>query len=267
MSLSFRFLLLISLTVSLSARLSAQECVLKVGAWESNPEEVTASGGTLHTRKGTVLKFTATAVNKRTGRSYSGVYLLGNAYFEEIPQGDYSITVKKPGFKTTVQEHHFSCDSVRNGFDFLDILVVRGNPSDIVTRGRTNTIPPRDPDRFTVIGDPDNRMSEKPVQKETPKQIADDVLIGKALVLPRPAYPPAARVVRAGGSVSVQVVIDEEGNVVSARPVSGHPLLMSAAKAAALRAKFSPTLLQGSPVKVSGVITYNFVPPPEKLDQ
>jgi periplasmic protein TonB len=58
--------------------------------------------------------------------------------------------------------------------------------------------------------------------------------------------------------VTVQVLVDEAGNVISAQAVSGHPLLQSSAVAAARASKFSPTLLSGVPVKVSGVITYNF---------
>ncbi|MBA2378253.1 MAG: TonB family protein, partial [Blastocatellia bacterium] len=60
-------------------------------------------------------------------------------------------------------------------------------------------------------------------------------------------------------TVTVQVVIDEAGNVISANAVNGHALLRPAAVAAARQAKFSPTMLSGQPVKVSGVITYNFV--------
>jgi protein TonB len=56
------------------------------------------------------------------------------------------------------------------------------------------------------------------------------------------------------------VLIDENGSVVSASAVSGHPLLRAAAVQAARGARFSPTKLSGQPVKVSGVITYNFVP-------
>ena len=62
------------------------------------------------------------------------------------------------------------------------------------------------------------------------------------------------------GTVVVQVLIDENGNVVSASAASGHPLLKAAAVSAARRAKFSPTKLSGQPVKVSGVIRYNFAP-------
>ena len=55
------------------------------------------------------------------------------------------------------------------------------------------------------------------------------------------------------------VMIDENGNVMSAHAVSGHPLLQAAAVAAARASKFTPTKLSGQPVKVNGVIIYNFV--------
>lgn len=99
-----------------------------------------------------------------------------------------------------------------------------------------------------------------PAPKPKPKTVSGGVLNGKATSLPKPAYPPAAKAVRAGGAVSVQVLIDENGSVISASAVSGHPLLRPAAAAAARGARFSPTLLSGQAVKVSGVITYNFVP-------
>ncbi len=99
-----------------------------------------------------------------------------------------------------------------------------------------------------------------PTPKPPPKMVSGGVLNGKATSLPKPAYPAAAKAVRAAGSVSVQVVISESGSVISASAVSGHPLLRAAAEGAARGAHFSPTLLSGQPVKVSGVITYNFVP-------
>ena len=91
------------------------------------------------------------------------------------------------------------------------------------------------------------------------RAIEGGVLNGKAQELPRPAYPPIARAAHAAGTVVVQVLIDEKGHVVSAHAVSGHPLLQAASVAAARQAKFSPTLLEGDPVKVTGVIQYNFV--------
>ena len=92
-----------------------------------------------------------------------------------------------------------------------------------------------------------------------PKTVSGGVLNSKARNLVKPAYPPAAKAVNAEGAVNVQVTIDEEGNVVSAQAVSGHPLLRVAAQQAALESKFSPTMLSGQPVKVTGVIVYNFV--------
>jgi protein TonB len=58
--------------------------------------------------------------------------------------------------------------------------------------------------------------------------------------------------------VTVEVIIDLTGRVISAKAVSGPVILQQAAEGAALRARFSPTLLSGQPVKVSGQINYNF---------
>lgn len=89
--------------------------------------------------------------------------------------------------------------------------------------------------------------------------ISGGVLNGKAIVLPKPDYPAEARAARAAGTVVVQVTIDEYGNVTAARAVSGHQLLHQACVNAASQARFSPTFLMGEAVKVTGVITYNFV--------
>ena len=93
-----------------------------------------------------------------------------------------------------------------------------------------------------------------------PASISGGVLNGKALSLPVPPYPPIARQEKASGTVVVQVTIDEYGNVVEASAVSGHPLLQQAAVHAARQAKFPPTRLMGEPIKVTGVLHYNFVP-------
>lgn len=103
-------------------------------------------------------------------------------------------------------------------------------------------------------------MATPSTSKEPPKTISGGVVNGKAISLPKPPYPPAARAVRASGAVNVEVLIDVDGKVISATAVSGHPLLRSAAVEAARSAIFSPTLLAGKPVKVSGTIIYNFVP-------
>ena len=86
------------------------------------------------------------------------------------------------------------------------------------------------------------------------------VLNSRALLLPKPAYPEMAKRIRLQGTVTVQVLIDESGNVVSAKG-SGPPLLIDAAEKAARQARFSPTTISETPVKVSGMITYNFLMP------
>lgn len=85
------------------------------------------------------------------------------------------------------------------------------------------------------------------------------ILNGKAVSKPQPSYPQEARDAGAQGTVTVQIVINEEGGVISAEAINGHQLLREAAVNAAKQARFSPTLLSGQPVKVTGLITYNFV--------
>ena len=138
------------------------------------------------------------------------------------------------------------------------------NPGPVRTDGggggiTTTTAPPPSDDP-----DPPPTMKPKPTPppptpKPVPKIISKGVVNGSAISLPKPPYPPAAKAVRAAGTVSVQVTIDENGNVISASAAGGHPLLQQAAVGAARQAKFRPTLLSGTPVKVTGIITYNFV--------
>ena len=90
---------------------------------------------------------------------------------------------------------------------------------------------------------------------------ASEVLNSKAMLLPKPPYPALAKTIRLQGTVSVQVLIDETGKVVSAKAVSGHPFFIPDSQRAAMLARFSPTTINGQAVKVSGVIRYNFVLP------
>jgi periplasmic protein TonB len=86
------------------------------------------------------------------------------------------------------------------------------------------------------------------------------ILNSKALSLPKPNYPPMAKQIHLQGMVTVNVMIDETGRVISAK-ASGHPLLVAESQRAAMQARFSPTMIGETPVKVQGVITYNFVLP------
>ncbi|HEX8148955.1 MAG TPA: TonB family protein [Pyrinomonadaceae bacterium] len=94
---------------------------------------------------------------------------------------------------------------------------------------------------------------------ESRRVVAGGTLQGKAISKPQPVYPPDAKAARVSGTVVVQIEVGEAGSVVKAEAVSGPEMLREAAEDAALAARFSPTLLSGQPVRVSGVITYNFV--------
>ncbi|HYG09292.1 MAG TPA: energy transducer TonB [Pyrinomonadaceae bacterium] len=98
----------------------------------------------------------------------------------------------------------------------------------------------------------------KPVVKASLRPVSGGVLNGKAIEMPRPVYPEAARRARLTGVVTVEVVIDVSGKVIGARAVSGPEMLRDAAERAARQAKFTPALLSGQPVRVAGTISYNF---------
>lgn len=130
--------------------------------------------------------------------------------------------------------------------------------------------PPFDPTKpgacVTCTGTPtvvrvetDSKPPEPPVVKPPTKTVTSSMLIAKVVSLPPPAYPIMAKQTRTQGPVHIQILVDEQGRVISAQIVSGHPMLNPAAKDAAMRARFTPTVLNGQPVKIQGVITYNFV--------
>ncbi len=108
-----------------------------------------------------------------------------------------------------------------------------------------------------VVADSDPPPAPRPLMKP----VSGGVLNGKALSLPAPVYPDSARRMHTGGLVEVEVVVDENGKVISARALAGPPSLRDVAVQAALRARFSPTKLSGRPVKIAGRINYNFTIP------
>lgn len=97
-----------------------------------------------------------------------------------------------------------------------------------------------------------------PAPKPILKPVSGGVLNGTALSLPSPTYPETAKRLRVSGLVSVEVVVDETGKVISAVATSGPAALRDVAVHAALKGRFSPTKLSGQPVKVSGLINYKF---------
>lgn len=118
-------------------------------------------------------------------------------------------------------------------------------------------VPPVSPDTevpLIKLDEPPPTPGPRPILKP----VSGGVLNGTAVHLPQPVYPDAAKRMRTAGTVTVEVVLDETGKVVSAVAASGPAILREAAVQAALKARFSPTKLSGQPVKVSGVINYKF---------
>lgn len=147
-----------------------------------------------------------------------------------------------------------------------EIPPVRNNATTIIGSSNSNAtapLPSSTGPGTTVVAATKVEVGEPPPPepKPTPPRapISGGVLNGKAVHLVQPPYPQIAKQAHASGTVVVQVLIDENGNVVSAHATSGHPLLQAAAVAAARASKFSPTKLSGQPVKVTGMIQYNFV--------
>lgn len=178
---------------------------------------------------------------------------------------DRSITVsERTALIPPVNDTRVVPDNV--GVKASDIPVAVGP----VRLSNRNVDPPFDPltksgcvtctDTPTVVRvETDSKPPEPPAVKPKTERVTSIVLTSKAISLPPPAYPAMARQMRLQGPVNIQILVDEQGKVVSAQIVSGHPILSPSAKEAALRARFTPTVLNGQAVKIQGVITYNFV--------
>ncbi len=107
---------------------------------------------------------------------------------------------------------------------------------------------------------PDPIVAEPEVEKPKPSLVrrSEGVLKGNSITQIKPDYPPLARNNGIVGEVQVDILIGEDGNVISAKVISGHALLQQAALKAAKQWKFNATLLNGLPVKVQGVLTFRF---------
>jgi TonB family protein len=110
--------------------------------------------------------------------------------------------------------------------------------------------------------DPETRIAQKtevPVRVAPPRPPAgSEVMPGLAIRRFSPPYPPIAKAARASGTVLVQILISETGEVVNAAIISGHQLLRGVALQAAHQWKFSPTMLSGRPIKIGGLLRFNF---------
>jgi periplasmic protein TonB len=95
--------------------------------------------------------------------------------------------------------------------------------------------------------------------KSAPVRVGGRVRPPKAVVQARPEYPPLARQARIQGQVQIDAVLDEQGNVIEMKVVSGPPLLYQSALDALKKWKYEPTYLNDQPIAVQMVVTITFV--------
>ncbi|HKQ77598.1 MAG TPA: energy transducer TonB [Blastocatellia bacterium] len=103
-----------------------------------------------------------------------------------------------------------------------------------------------------------NAVIPPPPKRAVAPKVSKGVSVGDAIIRVMPVYPGIARQINASGDVQVTITIDENGRVIEAKAISGHPVLRSAAEDAAKKWVFKPTLLDGSPVRQQGVLTFIF---------
>jgi TonB family protein len=208
----------------------------------------------------------------------SEAYTVAVSALKESPQVAEKLgTITETGFPlgsfkegdggTGAAAYHMSVKGTKTNGTY-DVVMSRRAGKWYLTTGRLKlasgeTINLRSPD-MGILGDSptnDNSNTSLPGGVGTGKPIAGGMLAGKATNMPQPASPAAARAAKASGSVIVLVTADEEGNVTSAKALTGHPLLRASAEAAANQAHFTPMLVAGKPMKMTGTITYNFAAP------
>lgn len=139
-------------------------------------------------------------------------------------------------------------DFVKGHVDIKITEVEDGNEVPTATEQKKPT-----PQQPTV--NPTTPQQAPPLSKQ---QITGGVLNGRAIEMPKPDYPEAAKQAGIHGMVKVEVTINEDGEVIAAEATDGPKELREAAVEAAKKARFAPVLLHGARIKVSGVLTYKF---------
>jgi len=149
--------------------------------------------------------------------------------------------VSMPSISLAANSAYFTGTPLLAGEDFSQLIPIE-DPE-----------PPPEPPPDRSQSPPPSLNQSQPIQ-----QVVDKVLEGNAITRVEPTYPPTARVMRAFGMVKVQITISETGRVIDAKAISGHQALRPAAVDAAYKWLFKPTTVNGAPIKVQGVLTFNF---------
>ena len=188
-------------------------------------------------------------VNTKTREIMNGLSKDGVVSFDSIADGSYTVTLTKVGYRKSIDIVKTDCGTAFLGVINRTVPMWEGDPAKTVDYSIS----------FVEEDKPKKDLKGSQTFKISPAETdSDSVLNGSARILAVPKFPPAAKAIGANGAVEIEVVIDEDGYVVSAKAIKGHPLLKSAAAEAARASRFRPTLLSGKPVKVAGIIVYNF---------
>jgi len=189
-------------------------------------------------------KAKAVLTNLATNKTNESSALTKTPLFSNVTSGKYKIEIIKVGYQRRIKEFELNCKTV----------------DEILTISKNLYLQKGDVNKVTKFGGSTYTGNVKVDNEQYEAKSNESAINNNASILAKPNYPAAARAVRASGAVNVQVTIDEDGEVVMANAVSGHPLLRQAAERAARESRFTPTTLEGQPVKVRGIIVYNFVP-------
>ncbi len=121
---------------------------------------------------------------------------------------------------------------------------------------KDDQLPPPPPPPPPPVKQGSDQISNSPAPKKI--RVSGGVLQGASLKKVQPAYPAEAKAQRIQGMVEIQILVSEDGDVIEATAISGPEQLRDVALNAARQWKFKPTELAGVPVKVQGVLTFNF---------
>jgi TonB family protein len=197
---------------------------------------------------------TATATSYETKKLYNAALTEGMPFFPELKRGGYEFSITKAGFKQSVGDIYVGCKSES---DILEAKVSKGDGKetfDITVRSKVRDLTAEEKElvkRLSTTTDATERLKLSAKLK--------GILNFDAIYLAKPKYPSEAKAAKASGVVTVQITVNEKGEVESAEAIEGHSLLREAAVAAAKKAKFNPMLKDGKPVKFSGKLVYSFV--------
>ncbi len=97
--------------------------------------------------------------------------------------------------------------------------------------------------------------TSRPIDRSQPVDLGN--LNSKAIELPDPILAEGAP--KYGGKVRVRVIVDETGKVIAAEIEDGRIELRRSAIEAARKARFKPTLIDGQPVQITGILSYLYV--------